>query len=298
VELAKDRKIIIEFDQDLTNEFSALSYGLNSFPTYGGNWFGSSVYSGTSYQMAFNRSTSDYWRSNSTTAPQWVGVDLYSTKKIGRMKVYLSSNPPNAFVLQGSNDGTTYSDVYSGNFANTTGWQTFDFTPADYRYWRVYCTSLHSTRLYIYEVELYESVLKGNTGGFTVTQKEYQADVLTDVTLTLDSVEKIASNKIQLNLNPYSRIKTNQNITVNYSQPLGNLAGTAGVVNTFTRTFTPTDIVNTPHSWNREYLSSGVSDLDVHTHQVTHKEGYETERLSARIADLTITVTYVGQQNP
>ena len=299
--MAYDRKIVIEFDQDLTNTFSDLSYsvcdGYNIAPI--GTAFGSSQHSTTyAYANIKDRSTSTYWRSSSTTAPQWVGVDLGSTKKIGRMKVYLASYPPNAFILQGSDDGTTYTDVYSGNFTNTTGWQTFDFTPADYRYWRIYCTSKWSSYYYIYEVELYEAVLQGNTGGFTVTQVEKQADVTTTTNLDVHSVEKIASNKIQLNICPYSRIKTDQPITVAYDQPSGSLAGAGGVVVSFSLTFTPTNIVNAPHSWNKEHLSAGVSGLDVHVHQVNHLYGYETEHLSAGLSNLSIVVTFVGTQNP
>lgn len=296
--MAYDRKIVIEFDQDLTNTFSDLTYQAGDFPVYGTTFFGSSLYSGSAYGNAFDRNIGDYWRSNITTMPQWVGMDLGSLKKIGRLRVYLSSYPPNAFILQGSNDGANYNDVYSGNFVNATGWQVFDFTYAEYRYWRVYYTSIHSSRCYIYEVELYEAVLKGNQSGFTVTQVEKQADVTATTNLDVHSVEKIARNKIQLNICPYSRIKTDQPITVAYDQPSGSLAGVGGVVVDFTLTFTPTNIVNAPHSWNKEHLSAGVSGLDVHVHQVNHLYGYETEHLSAGLSNLSIVVTFVGTQNP
>jgi F5/8 type C domain. len=299
--MAYDRKIVIEFDQDLTNTFSALTYQVgdnNIAPS--GTAFGSSQWDTTNYNYAkaFDRSISTYWWASSTTAPQWVGVNFGSVKKIARLKVYLNGNVPNAFILQGSNDGTTYTDIYSGNFANSVGWQTFDFTPADFQYWRIYCTSKYSTYFIIYEIELYEAVLKGNQNGFIITQAEKQANVTTTTNLTVYSVEKIASNKIQLNINPYTRIKTSEQIAVAYSATSGNLTGLAGSVQDFSLTFIPSNIVNAPHSWNKESLSAGISGLDVHTHLITYKNGYETEHLSVGLSNLSVVVTFVGTANP
>lgn len=109
----------------------------------------SSGYYNSSYvpSKAFDGDTGSFWRSSSTSAPQWIGKDFGKdvtlTKIIARFEY--SSGRPNAYQLQGSVDGVNWVDVATGNFANASGEQPVTFSPVMYRYWRLYFTSKHSS---------------------------------------------------------------------------------------------------------------------------------------------------------
>lgn len=303
--MSKDKKIIIEFDQDLNGNidyFEPVTYTSGSYNIAAGKTaFGSSQYLTYMYSMAFNRSLTDYWFSTSS-APQWVGVNLGLIKRINKLRVYTSSsNAPNAFILQGSLDGNTYVDIYTGNFTNTTGWQVFMFSPVEYQYWRVYCTTKWSSYFQLNEIELYEAFETGNQGAFTVSGNEYDYvnGNLISANYEVQSVSRTSTNKLALNINPYTRLrKPEGDITVVYNQPSGNLTGDGGAVVNFSQTFTPTGLIPVPNPSERENLSAGISGLDVHVHPVTYTGGYNKNNLSASLSSLSIVVTFVGTQNP
>lgn len=87
-----------------------------------------------SYAPAYlidNATSGSYsWASNFLTTDQWVRFDLGTAVPLQQVAIltYSSAVSPKDFIVQGSNDGTTFSDVKS--FTGVTGWtgawKTFD----------------------------------------------------------------------------------------------------------------------------------------------------------------------------
>jgi len=99
-----------------------------------------------------------------TTLPGHVQYDFGSgnAKTITKLRLYAIQSDSgnygsvNGFTLQGSNDGSAWTDVYSGTHGENTGWEDFTFSNATaYRYYRVRVdTSWYSGRWSIDEIEM------------------------------------------------------------------------------------------------------------------------------------------------
>lgn len=209
--MAKDRKIIVEFDKDLVGDveyFEPIEYECaeTKFPVNSAKAFGSSQYSSSyAYAYAFDGSTSSAWRAGSTTMPQYIGMDFEVPVAIYKVSVYLLSYYPNQYTVQASNDNLTYVDICSGSFVNSTnGTQSIiTNTSAKYQYWRLNITSIYSSVLSIPEISFYEAVKRVNAKAFTVKSKEYDyvpEGKLVDRTYKVRSVEKLKYKEI-VNLN-------------------------------------------------------------------------------------------------
>lgn len=87
----------------------------------------SSSYPGTEYQptnlVNGNTSNTSGWASNVISTNQWVRFDMGSAASIAQVAIHphgsVSLNPKD-FIIQGSNDGSTFTDVKS--FAGVTSW--------------------------------------------------------------------------------------------------------------------------------------------------------------------------------
>lgn len=96
----------------------------------------SSSYPGADYQptnlVNGNTSNTSGWASNLISTNQWVRFDLGSAASIAQVAIHPHSSftvNPKDFIIQGSNDGTTFTDLKS--FAGVSGWaantwKTFD----------------------------------------------------------------------------------------------------------------------------------------------------------------------------
>ena len=115
--------IKIDFDKAILTDVSAIvpsaEQRLNDFiPAVSG------TYSSYSIDRAFDGSTSTYWRASSATAGQWIGFSTAKKTTLSKIRVYFgySSGRPNAYVVRGSDDNATWTDVTSGNFVNSSVW--------------------------------------------------------------------------------------------------------------------------------------------------------------------------------
>lgn len=78
-----------------------------------------------------DNSLSSLWQGNESSGA-WVRFDLGSPQVVGQVAIYpyssLATTAPKNFTLQGSNDGTTFSDVksFTGVTGWTAAWKTFD----------------------------------------------------------------------------------------------------------------------------------------------------------------------------
>lgn len=138
--------------------------------TYGTDFTGGKTYSADSIldppsfsaNKAFDDYTTTSWASSSAAYPHWIKVDLGSntTKTARKLRIYKSQlDRLKTFKLQGSNNDSNWTDIYSGVASQTTGWleYTFDNSTA-YRYYRIYGTDSYSDAfMQIGEIELMEA---------------------------------------------------------------------------------------------------------------------------------------------
>ena len=99
---------------------------------------------------AFDNNESSYWWPSHTN--NWIQVDLGDgvTKKARKLRIksvfgagaYCLKN----FTLQGSNDGSTWTLIYSGVQRNNGNWQEYTFAnDTAYRYYKIWCLSSYDT---------------------------------------------------------------------------------------------------------------------------------------------------------
>jgi hypothetical protein len=95
---------------------------------------------------AFNDNTggTSWWSSAfGTAAGQWLKLDMGAAKTIDGIRLHIeTATGVHEFKIQGSANGTDWTDVHTGVAAVTTDAQYFWFTAAaSYRYWRVLVVS-------------------------------------------------------------------------------------------------------------------------------------------------------------
>ena len=115
--------------------------------------------------LAFdNDENTNCWIRGGAFIPHWIGYDLgVGVAKIVttlRFKVGMHNEGIDTFTFKGSNDGTNYTTLYSGNAANNSDWQEFTFANATaYRYYKIddiWTYSPPEQYLRVYEVEMKE----------------------------------------------------------------------------------------------------------------------------------------------
>lgn len=136
------------------------------------NYFASSEFSiNYTAAMAFDDNLNKYW-SASGYVNQFVGVDLGEQRIVNKMTIMCNPSRMIAFKLQGSNNTSSWHDVYSGLRENNTDVQVFAFSnTVPYRYYRVLNTGnlFTGSNLTISEIELIceeESYISSETESF------------------------------------------------------------------------------------------------------------------------------------
>lgn len=165
--------IKITFDRPIITEVE-LPNGFEEYKPYGGVPAYSARYSSATAYTAFDGITNGGWSSGSAYY-HWVTKDFGASVPVYKMRFLTRSTyGPNAFKLQGSDNNTDWTDVYTGNFANSDSWQAFTFTQATFRYWRIYMTSgYYGNYCYVYEVEFYAQRQKYDVpAGWVVSASE------------------------------------------------------------------------------------------------------------------------------
>ena len=234
----------------------------------------SSVYStSSSYKStnAFDGSTSSYWRP-SVTVPNWIKIEFEKSTWVNGFRWCVNSYRPNGFVLEGSNDDENWIELVNSTSPNSTGWHEFSFGAGSYTFLRWTITSGYSTRIYLYEIEL--SIGIGNEGAFTVIGEEYKyvdgpsnnGEVI-PMNYPVERVEKhpTIQDAILLTIKtPYEFNNVLNRLTVDYDITKGNLMGRGGLIESFNKTFTPTDLIPVPDVGIIDKLSAttGVNTID------------------------------------
>lgn len=247
----------------------------------------------TSGAKAVDDNMSTYWRG--TTAVNWFRIQFPEAKVVTQLRLYLASYYIKTFTFSGSNDGETWTQI-GGEYAaatSTTGqWYTFDIENADaYLYYQIDTITTYSSRVYIYELELYEDIPVGNETKFAVSFDEYEyvpGGLLSRVTRIVDRIEVVDTNTIVLCFNPgtpNSIQRAAGDITVTYDGS-GTLVGEGGPVAAFEHTFTPIDLdpKNNPlvdeHIEIADIVSTGTLTRIYHTN-TTESEHIDLSDISA-----------------
>ena len=85
---------------------------------------------------------------------------------------------PENFILQGSNNASDWTDIYSGEIRFDEVWEEFEFSNSNaYRYYRLYCVDGPSAHVRINEIELMEIESEVCFAG--LPEQEYDLSALT-----------------------------------------------------------------------------------------------------------------------
>lgn len=208
----------------------------------------SSSYSSQVPQLAIDGDDSTYWRSNNSL-PVWLACDFGKVVSIDTLRVVkLSSYRPRGYTLQVSEDGSSWADLKSGEMTNATGEEIIEFEAASYRYWRLYITSLWSSRCHIGEITFFGDVTVYSPNGFTVTGMQYATSPQGVAELNDFRIRKITKSPNEKSIYVWlwleDRLKYPvDQINVAYDKSVGNLVGAQSAqVESFSLTFAPTNL--------------------------------------------------------
>jgi hypothetical protein len=205
---------------------------------------------------------------------------------IKRLRIFKWSYIPNAFKVEGSNDeGVTWTQIYAGNAANATGWEEFTVSDgtAKYKEIRLNFTSGYSSRVYIYEVEMFgdiEEYVSNNEDAFSVTSKRYKHTATTELVDNTHKVKYIqryldTKNALLLVLDPNTRMRdVAGEVTIKYNAAFGALAGRGGPVQTFEINFTPADLIPAPDPGIGDVVGVSMSGITATYRQVDFTNVY------------------------
>lgn len=189
-----------------------------------------------------------YWRSNNSV-PVWLACDFGKVVSIDTLRVVkLSSYRPREYTLQVSEDGSIWTDLKSGEMTDATGEEIIEFEAALYRYWRLYITSLWSSRCHIGELTFFGEVPVYSSNGFTVTGMQYPTSPQGVAELNDFRIRKITKSPdeksiyVWLWLDDRLKYPVDQ-INVAYDKSVGNLVGAQSAqVDSFSLTLAPTNL--------------------------------------------------------
>lgn len=118
----------------------------------------SSDYSATyNAAKAFDGNDGTYWRGASSAGPEWIGAELFFAKAVTKARIHTGTGyRPRAYAIEGSDDGTTWVEIATGELASSTGWQDVIFSnTVAYKYWRAYFTTRWTTYYAVRDIEFY-----------------------------------------------------------------------------------------------------------------------------------------------
>jgi len=200
------------------------------------------------------------FESASSDWPHWVKIDFGSgvTKQIRRTTINPQVPGGGArvknFQIQGSNNDSDWTTVYTGQVANSSGVQTFSFSnTTSYRYYRLYVTSNWDAgtpnRIGIVEWELIEGIINTEVlsestikieGSYSTKVKAKQTNSLNDTITRTVSPTVDLSNKDYIGI--YMRAsRTGANIKIGFHDSGGT-----------TTEITPT--INVADTWKLKIL--------------------------------------------
>lgn len=212
-------------------------------------------------------------------------------------------------MLQASCDGTNWTNIYTGNSPNLSGWQEFQIgvQSNSYSYYRWSIISKYGGGVQIQEIELIG--VGGNEKSFTISGYEpvfikYPSEELGSLiqkNYQIESVEvhPTEPKSILLTIKDLAGVKNSEgSLTVSYDATKGNLFGIGGVVASFSEIFLPTELLRVPNPLFAEKISASITDFDVNLIPINNKNGCNQDYILASITGFGIILTYTGGIDP
>lgn len=236
-------------------------------------------------------STSTYWRG--TTAVNWLQFQLPESKVITSVRMYMGSYYIQTFTVSGSNDGETWTQLggeYTAASSSTSQWYDISIDNNEsYLYYRIDTLTTYSSRIYLYEVELCETVPIGNETRISVTGQTYEYvpdGELESASYTVIAVSEDSDDNTVIHLkfdagNIKSLRNTVGNVAIAYSG--GTLRGIGGPIADFVFEFTPTGLAPKYHPNATEHIESEV-EVNAALTMVYYTDTYEPEHIEAVVA--------------
>lgn len=243
-----------------------------AFSSPSGYAIASGQYGSYAPMLAFDGGTNTYWRPSIITS-QWIQIELLSPKSIVGFQMYTgTSYRPNGIDLYGSTNGVDFDLIIQTTNANSSGWKIHEFLKTmEYKYYRWDVTSIHSSRIYIYELQLKFAKIEyktGNENAFIISGQQYlYTDGPNNNGALIDKIYEVKTvsthpttiDSILLEFDDaYCFRNAVGYININYNQALGNLSGQGGAITNFTETFVPLELTEEGNPMVREYVVGGV----------------------------------------
>ena len=300
-------KIGIRFTEDLVGDYATpeggyeeLKYDNSSIKniTY------SSQYSTTySASNAFDGSTSTYWRCD--TLPSWIQIELNNPIALTKFRWYIGNSTyrPNDFILEGSDNGIDFIPIFIGISSSGTGWKDFILSnSAKYLFYRWTITSRNSSRIYIYEFELfYKNFI--NECAFSITGQEYKYvhGNLIDKVYVIEKIEPHPTEpkSILITMDWWNRFNNVEDkIKVLYDASKGSLTGAGGAVESFEIEFTPEDLIQTPNPNAEELIKAYPYEIVLDLKEVDIVNVTPEETIKAYPYEIVLNLINVDEINP
>ena len=116
----------------------------------------SSIY-GTGYEasLAIDNNTETIWESEKDgVAPAWWMIESKNKMLISAIKIYQSTYIAKDFIIQGSDDGINFTDLYNVTEAdNSNQWVIYNFKKIyNYKYYRIYCKTSYYDKWFVAQI--------------------------------------------------------------------------------------------------------------------------------------------------
>lgn len=255
----------------------------------------SSSYQSQVPQLAIDGDNSTYWRSNNSL-PVWLACDFGKTVSINTFRIVkMASQRPRGYTIQGSEDNLSWADLKTGEMTNATGEEVIEFEAASHRYWRLYVTSLWSSRCHIGELEFFGDIPVYSLNGFTVSGMQYATSPQGVAELNDFRIRKITKSLdeksiyVWLWLDDRLKYPVDQ-INVSYDKSVGNLSGAQSAqVDSFSLTFAPTNLTPFFNPHNAENIDVTIT----HKNELIHifYEFYQ----AAEDGNISVAVTHANK---
>lgn len=249
----EDGKYIgIRFSEEITSNLSAiLGYtfkeGAQDCAAYV-----SSQYSSYGAANLIDGNAATVWIQYPVSVGTYALFTLSSARICAAIRMYLyTSFYPSSFEVYGSNDNSEFTklgDTISSGTISTTGYYTYTFANSiAYTYYKVVMVSHNSVQTKIGEILL--SYPASNELAFTVSGKVYNwvpngSLVDEEFTVVAVTAHPTEENSLLLEISDTDRFESViGDLSVSYDAVAGNLAGYGGPVDSFSLSFTPSDLI-------------------------------------------------------
>ena len=295
---AEGTEVALRFSQslvgDITGYETPLAYVQKSIDLSSATITALNSYSSTnSPTKVADGSTSTYWRG--TTAVNWIQFKLAEAKTVTSIRMYMGDYYIKTFTVSGSNDGETWTQLggeYTAASSYTAKWYDISIDNAEsYLYYRLDTLTTYSSRIYLYEVELCETIPIGNETRISVSGQTYEYvpdGELESTSYTVVSVSEDPDDNAVIRLKfDTGNIKSLKNavgtVTIAYSG--GTLRGLGGPVADFVFEFTPTGLAPKYHPNVNEHIDAEV-DVNATLTKVYYTDASESEHIEAVVTPI------------